>query len=200
MHAAYVGFRLVKGVIDFAWQAQDSEEKTNPSNVQVLAKAQTIRENFKTYHSILAFRDDETGNLGYIRFASSNPTVVEIVDTLDVYHPVISPDGSKIAFCTKPEGISGNSSLYVRDLNETGTNLVKLDVESAAIPRWRVLGADTQIVYVTSAANNANDVEWKQASTWSVPFANGTFGTPTKILEGSYNGGEERTVQHLCQN
>ncbi len=189
MHAAYVGFRLVKGVIDFAWQAQDSEEKTNPSNVQVLAKAQTIRENFKTYHSILAFRDDETGNLGYIRFASSNPTVVEIVDTLDVYHPVISPDGSKIAFCTKPEGISGNSSLYVRDLNETGTNLVKLDVESAAIPRWRVLGADTQIVYVTSAANNANDVEWKQASTWSVPFANGTFGTPTKILEGSYNGG-----------
>ena len=189
MHAAYVGFRLVRGIVDFIQQPEEGGGLAWEWNVQVQTSASEIKKKLGALNSVLAFRDDETGNLGYIRFASSNPTVVEIVDTLDVYHPVISPDGSKIAFCTKPEGISGNSSLYVRDLNETGTNLVKLDVESAAIPRWRVLGADTQIVYVTSAANNANDVEWKQASTWSVPFANGTFGTPTKILEGSYNGG-----------
>lgn len=189
MHAAYVGFRLVRGVVDFVQQLEEENRASQAWNIQALTSATELKNKLGALNSVLAFRDDETGNLGYIRFASSNPTVVEIVDTLDVYHPTISPDGSKIAFCTKPEGISGNSSLYVRDLNETGSNLVRLDVESAAIPRWRVLGADTQIVYVTSAANNSNEAEWKLASTWSVPFANGTFGTPTKILDGSYNGG-----------
>ena len=46
----------------------------------------------------------------------------------------------KVAFCTGPEGSkSDTSSLYVRDLNAEGSNLVKLDVKGAAIPRWRVL-------------------------------------------------------------
>ena len=189
MHAAYVGFRLVRGPVDVVQQAENVNSHSSNWNVQVLASAAVIKEKLGTFNSILAFRDDETGNIGYIRFAASQPQVTEIMDTIDAYHPVISPDGSKIAFCTRPEGIAGISNLYVRDLNSTGSNLVKLDVESAAIPRWRVLGADTQIVYVTSAANNSSEAEWKQESTWSVSFANGNFGTPTKLYDGSYNGG-----------
>lgn len=189
MHAAYVGFRLVRGMVEFVQQVQNEKGSKSQWNVEAFSVASSLKKKLGSFNSILAFRDDETGNIGYIQFASSNPTVVEIVDTIDAYHPAISPDGSKIAFCTKPEGISGISNLYVRDLNESGTNLVKLEVESAAIPRWRVVGADTQIVYVTSAANNTNETEWKQASTWTVSFSNGTFGTPTKILDGSYNGG-----------
>ena len=189
MHAAYVGFRLVRGIADFVHQSKNADSHEETSDAKALASASAVKKSLGTFNAILAFRDDETGNIGYISFASSRPQVTEIVDTIDAYHPVISPDGSKIAFCTRPEGISGVSKLYVRDLNAEGSNLIQLDVESAAIPRFRVVGADTQIVYVTSAANNTDEGEWKQESTWSVPFADGKFGTPKKLFDGTYNGG-----------
>ncbi len=188
MSADYVGFRLVRGAIgepDFA----DNQDQKSDYDITVLSKARTLKNKVGTFVSTLAFRDDETGNIGFVRFASSNPQAIEIADTLDAYHPAISPDGKRVAFCTRPEGISGKSELYVRDLDAKGSNLVKLDAESAAIPRWRVVGADTQIVYVTSAGNNADAADWKRGSTWAVPFSGGKFGTPEKLFDGTYNGG-----------
>ena len=86
--------------------------------------------------------------------------------------------------------MSGKSALYVRDLNASGTNLAKLDVESAAIPRWRVLeNGDTVIVYVTDAGNNKEESAFKATSTWQVKFSKGKFGTPQKLFEGAYHGG-----------
>ena len=70
-----------------------------------------------------------------------------------------------MAFCTKIEGLSGKSVLYVRDLNKGGSNLARLDVGSAAIPRWRVLeNGDTVIVYVSDAGNNKDDAAFRSAS------------------------------------
>ena len=78
----------------------------------------------------------------------------------------------------------------MRDLNENGSNLVKLNVESAAIPRWRVLeNGDTVIVYVTDAGVNKYDATFMSNSTWQVPFANGKFGTPQKLFDGAYHDG-----------
>jgi uncharacterized protein (TIGR02171 family) len=95
-----------------------------------------------------------------------------------------------VVFCTKFEGLGGDSRLYVRDLNEKGTNLVKLDVASAAIPRWRILeNGDTVIVYVTDAGDNKDELTFKKASTWQVKFANGKFGVPEKLFDGAYHGG-----------
>jgi uncharacterized protein (TIGR02171 family) len=75
-------------------------------------------------------------------------------------------------------------------LNAAGTNLVKLDVESAAIPRWRVLkNGDTVIVYVTDAGNNKEKSAFISASTWQVKFSNGKFGSPKKLFDGAYHGG-----------
>ena len=188
MSVDYVGFRLVRGAIgipDFA----DNQNQTSDYNISVLADAKALKRKVGTFVSTLAFRDDETGNIGFVRFATSNPQAVEIPDTIDAYHPAISPDGKRVAFCTRPEGISGRSDLYVRDLDAKGSNLVKLDAESAAIPRWRVVGADTQIVYVTGAGNNSDAAEWKRGSTWAVPFSGGKFGTPEKLFDGTYNGG-----------
>lgn len=188
MSVDYVGFRLVRGAIgipDFA----DNQNQTSDYNISVLADAKALKRKVGTFVSTLAFRDDETGNIGFVRFATSNPQAVEIPDTIDAYHPAISPDGKRVAFCTRPEGISGRSDLYVRDLDAKGSNLVKLDAESAAIPRWRVVGADTQIVYVTGAGNNSDAAEWKRGSTWAVPFSGGQFGTPEKLFDGTYNGG-----------
>ena len=112
----------------------------------------------------------------------------EIVDTIDSYHPTLSPDGRFVAFSTKYEGISGTSELYVRRLDSTELKY-KLDVESAAIPRWRVHEGDTEIVYVTSADNNSDKAKWENASTWSVKFADGKFETPKKLFDGTFNGG-----------
>jgi uncharacterized protein (TIGR02171 family) len=143
-----------------------------------------------TYQTKLAFVNYETGNLAYIDYSNSTLTVTEIVDTLPAFHPEISPDGKRVAFSTKSEGIAGPSQVYVRDLNPSGSNLVRLDVESAAIPRFRVLpSGDTVIVYVSDAGNNKDDAEWKQKSTWQVPFKNGKFGKPVKLFDGSYHGG-----------
>ncbi len=188
MYADYVGFRLVRGPISSPDYAPDGG-KTSDYHVTVKASSRDMKRKLGTYASTLAFRDDETGNIGFVRFASSSLNVVEISDTLDAYHPAISPDGKRVAFCTRPEGISGRSELYVRNLDANGANLVRLDVESAAIPRWRVVGADTQIVYVTSAENNSDAANWKLASTWMVPFADGKFGTPEKLFDGTFNGG-----------
>ena len=187
MRFAYVGFRLVRGEIlqpGFAPIQGASED----FHVSVLATSSRMKSILGTYRVKLAFRDDETKRIGWIDFFSASPQVVELTQS-DGYHPAISPDGKRVAYCTRPEGVSGNSELHVRSLQAGVLDDAVLDVESAAIPRWRVVGADTEIVYVTSAANNADEAAWKTESTWSVPFAGGKFGTPRKLFDGTYNGG-----------
>lgn len=187
--ADYVGFRLAFGAIPNAtWMNSNGDAMT--SRIVPLANSSSIRSRTGTFRSKLVFRNDLTGNLAFIDYSNSILSVVEIADTIDAYHPEISPDGKKVAFCTGLEGISGKSDLYVRDLNGMGSNLVKLDVESAAIPRWRVLeNGDTAIVYVTGAGNNKNESSFEESSTWLVKFANGKFGKPEKLFDGAYHGG-----------
>ena len=185
----YVGFRLAYGDIPNAvWMG--SNGKALASKITPLANTSSVYSFTKSFKTKLVFRNDVSGNLAFIDYSSGSLSVVEIEDTLDAYHPEISPDGNRVAFCTKFEGAEGKSDLYVRDLNAEGSNLVKLDVESAAIPRWRVLpNGDTVIVYVTDTRNNEYESEFKSASTWLVTFANGKFGVPRKLFDGAYHGG-----------
>uniref|UniRef100_UPI0025EEDC28 TIGR02171 family lipoprotein n=1 Tax=uncultured Fibrobacter sp. TaxID=261512 RepID=UPI0025EEDC28 len=187
--ADYVGFRLAFGAIPAAvWMGNNG--KAASSRIVPLASSATLRSVVGANQVRLAFRNDLTENLAYVDYSSGILSVVEIADTLDVYHPEISPDGKRVAFCTGLEGVSGKSSLYVRDLSAEGLNLVKLEVESAAIPRWRVLDSgDTVIVYVNDAGNNKVESAFKMSSTWQVSFANGKFGKPQKLFDGAYHGG-----------
>ena len=187
--ADYVGFRLAFGAIpDAVWMGSDG--KANSSRMIPLASSSTVRSLVGSYKAKLAFRNDLTGNLAFIDYSSGILSVVEIADSIEVYHPEISPDGWHVAFCTGLEGVSGKSELYVRNLDAEGSNLVKLNVESAAIPRWRVLeNGDTVIVYVTDAGNNKDDAAFKSMSTWQVKFSNGKFGSPQKLFDGAYHGG-----------
>lgn len=187
--ADYVGFRIAFGAIPAAvWMGNNG--KAASSRIVPLASSATLRSVVGAYQVRLAFRNDLTENLAYVDYSSGILSVVEIADTLDVYHPEISPDGKRVAFCTGLEGVSGKSSLYVRDLSAEGLNLVKLEVESAAIPRWRVLDSgDTVIVYVSDAGNNKEESAFKMSSTWQVSFANGKFGKPQKLFDGAYHGG-----------
>ena len=187
--ANYVGFRVAFGAIPGAtWMGADG--KAAISRIVPLTNSAKMRSKTGTYKVKLAFRNDVTGNLAYIDYSTGLLSVTEIADTLEVYHPEVSPDGKRVAFCTRIEGVSGKSDLYVRDLNAEGSNLVKLDVESASIPRWRVLdNGDTAIVYVTDAGNNKDDATFADASTWQVKFAKGKFGKPEKLFDGAYHGG-----------
>lgn len=187
--ADYVGFRLARGKIPNAVYL-DSDGKISADPIKLLADAAELYTYFKTSNVKLAFRNDQTGNLVYIDYSAENPSPVEIEDTIGVYHPVISPDGNFVAFCTGLEGISGKSALYVRHLDSAGSNLVKLGVESAAIPRFQVLeNGDTVVLYVTDAGNNKENADFKARSTWQVPFSNGKFGTPQKLFDGAFHGG-----------
>ena len=187
-HAKRIGFRLAFGKIPSpTWL--DASGKAQQSIIKPLASATALRSYTGTYDMILAFRNDISGNLAYINYNEGTLSVTEIEDSLDVYHPDISPDGKHVAFSTRYEGIAGVSSLYVRDLNASGSNLVKLDVPSAAIPRWRVINGDTVIVYVTDAGNNKDEAAFAATSTWQVKFANGKFGIPEKLFDGAYHGG-----------
>jgi len=188
-HAEYVGFRLAIGAIpNPVWLGKDGAAVVNP--VVSLVNASSMRSIAGTSKVKMAFRNDENGRLTYIDYANAALSAVEIPDTLDVYHPEISPDGKRVAFCTGVEGINGKSSVYVRNLDESGSGLVKLDVESAVLPRWRILDTgDTVIVYVTDAGNNKSDADFFGNSTWQVSFADGKFGTPQKLFDGNYHGG-----------
>ena len=195
-HAEHIGFRLAFGQIPSpTWL--DANGKAKTSIVSVLADAAAIKNTTGSYNSILVFRNDISGNLAFIDYSEGTLSVTEIYDSIEVYHPDISPNGKHVAFCTKPEGISGISKLYVRDLNAKGTHRVKLDVKSATIPRWRIQdNGDTVIVYVTDASNNKDESEFKETSTWKVKFENGKFGTPEKLFNGAYHGGisEDNTL------
>jgi hypothetical protein len=119
-----VGFRLAFGKIpDAIWMGTDG--RANASVVIPIANSSTIHDLTGTYRAKLAFRNDLSGNLAYVDYSSGILSVTEIVDTMEVFHPEISPDGNRVAFCTGLEGVSGKSSLYVRDLNASGSNLVK---------------------------------------------------------------------------
>ena len=188
--ADYLGFRLAYGKIENpVWL--DASGAAVASNLSIVASVKNISPLFGTSKSKLAFRNDNTKNLVFVDFRKISPAIVEIKDTINVYHPDISPDGKRVAFCTGLEGSKSDaSSIYVRDLNAEGSNLVKLDVKGAAIPRWHVLeNGDTVIVYVSDAGNNKDESTFKSASTWQVKFANGKFGKPEKLFDGAYHGG-----------
>ncbi|MCK9182188.1 MAG: TIGR02171 family protein [Fibrobacteraceae bacterium] len=184
----YIGFRIAFGKIPSPhWLSSNGASATSLFAINV--GASSIVSSVGTYRAKLVFRDDDSQNLVYVDFSDTIPRTRTISDTIDSYHPDISPDGSKVAFCTKPEGIEGTSELFVRNLDSLGSGLVKLNVASAAIPRWTTSGTDTSIIYVDQTVDNTDSIIWKTGATWKVPFSNGNFGTPVKLFNGTYNGG-----------
>ena len=86
----YLGFRLAFGKIENPiWL--DASGDAVISNVSVVEKTKNVLSILQKNRSKLAFRNDVTGNLAFVDFGPLTPNVVEIKDTLQVYHPDISP-------------------------------------------------------------------------------------------------------------
>ena len=186
----YLGFRIAFGKIPNAvWMGRDG--RAAASRIIPYASATAVKNDFGTYRVKLAFRNDVSGNLAYIDYVNGSLTVSEIADTMEVYHPDISPDGRLVAFCTGMEGVSGTSDVYIRAITGVAAKPIKLKVKgNAAIPRWRLLeNGDTVIVYVSDAGNNKDEAAFKAKSTWQVTYRKGRFGTPQKLFDGAYHGG-----------
>ena len=186
----YLGFRLAFGKIPNAvWMGRDGNARE--SRIIPLAGATAVKNNLGTYRTKLAFRNDNSGNIAYIDYVNGTLTVSELADTIDYYHPDISPDGRFVAYCTGMEGVSGASDVYIRPITGSKTKPIKLKIKgNAAIPRWRVLeNGDTVLVYVSDAGNNKNASSFKSTSTWQVKYSGGRFGTPVKLFDGAYHGG-----------
>lgn len=189
----YVGFRLAFGAIpDPSWM--DRKGSANQSPVTTLVSSSTMRKLTSSLKTKIAFRNEETGRLNFIDYTSVTPSVKEIADSIDAYHPDFSPNGNYIAFCDVFEGLSSKASLYVYDLSSD--EIIKLNVESAAIPRWLVTDeGDTSIVYVSSAEDNKDEQTFYENETWMVPFSNGKFGTPKKLFNGNFHGGISKDLK-----
>ena len=186
--AAYVGFRLAFGKIPDPMYLDPSGRKVT-TGYSVVASSKKVKEHTGLPLSKLVFRDDASGSLVLVDFSGAGAVYREIPTEVSAYHPDISFDGKYVAYCTGLEGVSGPSKVFVSRLDGTGDAL-ELDVESASIPRWRVLeNGDTVIVYVTDAGNNKKDSDFFAAQTWQVRFENGKFGTPEKLFDGAYHGG-----------
>jgi uncharacterized protein (TIGR02171 family) len=143
-------------------------------------------------YSKLVFRDGVTEHQVYVNFDDAVRSVVD-AKVSGGYHPDVSPDGKFVAYTTGIEGISGNAKVYVRSLDETGDEQM-LPVESAAIPRWRVLeNGDTALVYVTDAGSNKDESDFLKRGTWQVRFSEAgeheRFGKPEMLFDGAYHGG-----------
>lgn len=183
----YVGLRIALGKIPNAIWMNDS--RAFSSRIFSKTSASTIQQHLGSFDAKLVFRNDITNNLAFINYQEGN-AITEIEDSINAYHPDISPDGKKVAFCTGQEGVSSISKIYVRDLEKNGGNIVKLNVEKAVIPRWHITpSGDTTLIYVSSAGNNKDESSWKKQSTWQVSFSNNQFGKPKKLFDGAYHGG-----------
>lgn len=185
----YIGIRLAFGSIP-DYTMTDIIGRALRSNIRITASTSLIRDKFSTMKVKLAFRNDVSGNLVFVDFVSGSPVLHEVVDSMEVYHPEISPDGKWAAFSTQMEGVSGTSSVYARSLNPTTPHIRRLPTSTAAIPRWRELkNGDMAVIYVSDAGNNKDDSKFFKEETWQMKFVDGGFRQKTFFFAGAYHDG-----------
>ena len=165
------------------------ESHATVDGITILVDSSFFMEKFHSSSVKIAFNDDETSELNYIEIDGNTVRHEIIATSVASNHPQFSPDGSKLAFSTGFEGLPKQSELFVVDLASAERTIYKLEVESAAVPRWRILeNGDTAIQY-NDYTGSDQDVLWNFSGTYVVTYSNNTFGTPQKAFNRSYNGG-----------
>lgn len=167
-----------------------SEETFEEPQTRILASKNDIADFIGKKNFKLVFRNESTGNLVCLDYTTDENKLIEISTGIDGYHPDISPNGRWVAFSTTYEGTSGESKVYVLDLNRDSSEVIELDSTKAAIPRWNIFDkGDTELVYVSNTGLSQVKY-WKSYSTSKVSFKNGKFGKKEVIFDkGAFHGG-----------
>lgn len=187
----YLGFRIAQGSFpdtsfsDTFWLNQES-----PQVFQTIASSQQLQ-NFSGSTGKLVFVGEKDKKIHYKDYSDPSGSIHTLSDTVNPYHPMISPDGKWVAYCTAMEGQSKPSQIYVRELKENSQILL---LGAGAIPRWWVnpTEADTFLVYASSAAGNQDSLAWLQSQTNIISFHNGAFGETNQLSQGNFHGGLSR--------
>ncbi|HQB65648.1 MAG TPA: SUMF1/EgtB/PvdO family nonheme iron enzyme, partial [Fibrobacteraceae bacterium] len=96
IRADRIGLRLAFGAIpNPIWL--DASGKVQENVVTVLASASTLKSFTGSYNTKLVFRNGVSENLAFVDYNDGTLSVIEIEDTLNVYHPDISPNGKHVA-------------------------------------------------------------------------------------------------------
>jgi len=185
--AEYVGFRCARGGFTPTCTNASGQSVQAPpvsllrTDVARLLGAQAAR-------LVFLNRANGKGILSWIDYGESNPVVRSLPDKDPVFHPVISPDGNWVAWCTVLEGSTGTSRIKARRLAKNDS--VVLDLGSGAIPRWWVDGTDTFLVRSSTAMDNTGS-EWSSGKTlaqrWNGGGLTGTVETWSST--GGYHDG-----------
>lgn len=188
---AYIGFRCAFGTIDYGiYSINGNSASAMPPVRMSVTEIRNVLPTSKAYY-VFVNRDGSRRSLCFIDFSVLNPSIVQFLDSLNVYYPVISPDGAYVAWCTKNEGSIDGSSVFVRAL-ASGSSIIRLDDEPAFIPRWWIdpASSDTFLIYTTSAMINSSP-DWPTAGTRMIHFSAGTFnGSPVPLTDdGGFHAG-----------
>jgi formylglycine-generating enzyme required for sulfatase activity len=126
----------------------------------------------------------------------------QFFDDSTVYTPMISPNGSWVAYCSRSDdGGSGPARVSVRSLSDwSSQERISFPDIYAYVPRWWVdpVKKDTFIVYTTSTVGNTLS-DWRLSQTKMRKFANGAVDGNAIVVEaaGSYHGGLSRSGRYI---
>lgn len=191
--AEYVGFRCARGAFTPNYTNSSGQTVQAPpvsvlrTDVARLLGAQSAR-------LVFLNRSNGKGILSWIDYGEATPVVRSLPDVDPVFHPVISPDGQWVAWCTAMEGSTGTSRIKARRLAKNDS--IVLDLGAGAIPRWWTSGADTFLVRASSAMDNTVS-DWSAGQTLAQRWSGGglTGSSETWSSNGSYHDG--RSGQYL---
>jgi len=146
-----VGFRCARGGFAATYTNASGQSVQAPP-VTILRSDVTKLLGVQSARLVFLNRSNGKGVLSWIDYGEATPVVRSLPDVDPVFHPVISPDGNWVAWCTQMEGSTGTSRIKARRLAKNDTNVV--DLGSGAIPRWWTSGTDTFLVWGTTAEDN----------------------------------------------
>jgi uncharacterized protein (TIGR02171 family) len=197
--AEYVGFRCALGaILNPGYSTPDGS----------LAKTDPVRLNVEQIRNLVGGRpaklvfvnaNQAVRHLAYVDFGRMPPRLIEYGDRDNVFYPVLSPNGSYVAYGTALEGSASGSSIYVRKVGDTAA--AERLIGSGFIPRWWVdpIEKDTFLVYASSASDNSQS-QWASSRTLMQKMAgDAPAGAPTVLVaEGGFHDGRSKDGRWLA--
>ena len=200
----HTGFRTVLGVFFPDTAARTAVHTGDTLGVTVTCAKSDLISLIGTSRVKIAFvkEDNTRRRLCYIDFTAPNVAVRAVADSIPVFGPTLSPNGSYVAYGSRDIGFSSPSQTSLRRLSDTVAACSRTPLSvSAYLPAWWVDMAtgDTCIVAAEEATMN-NQPSWITQRTMLWRLAGPGFsGAPQPVdTKGSFYGGISKNGRYLA--